>query len=87
MSEESPATSERALLDEDAAFRFVESAPDPVRFANLDRVVEALADHRTGLADLACSQLAFVAFLLALEMRRWKENIRVRTTTCPAVAP
>src|SRR5205085_2960954 len=56
------------------AFELVEPAPDAMGFPDLQRVVQARTLHGTGDADRLRPPLAQLFLVLALEMRRRKED-------------
>lgn len=67
--------------------RLVQSTPDAVRFTNLHRVLKAISGHRAAGADVLGPSLAFDTFGFPFELRRWKENCRLRSAAGAAVLP
>src|SRR5262245_22900210 len=70
-----------ARLQQTAPFVLVQTAPDPVRLAELHRVVETLALDRTLPADRLGARLAHVAVLATFGVGRREEQRRLRPAT------
>jgi hypothetical protein len=69
------------------ALGLAQTSPDPVRLTDAQCVVETRLPHCTGCAN--GFRLLFPAQLLALplEVRRWKEDDRLRTAACSPNLP
>ena len=67
--------------DQLATLRLRVPAPDAIRLANLQRVVEAVIIDRTDLADRFGSYLPAFPLILSLGCAGWKEQVGVVSTT------
>src|SRR5215213_692623 len=76
-----------AGLEQLAPLVLVQAAPDAVRLAEVDRVIEALALHRALATDRLRPRFADVAVFAPLGVRRRKEQGRLRTAACRTRPP
>src|SRR5205085_9025230 len=78
---------DRLSVDEKPALGFGEAAPDAVRLADAERVLEALGLDRALAADRLGLGFALVALVLALRRRRREEERRLGTAAGRAQLP
>jgi|SRR5918993_4717339 hypothetical protein len=69
------------------AFSLAQSSPDPVRLTDAQCIPETRLSHGTCGADGFGLLFSLELLALALEVRRWEEDDRLRATTCSSNLP
>lgn len=77
----------RRAIEDLLALRFVQAAPDSVRLADSEGVLEAVVPDAARPADGLGSTFTPESFLFSLYVRGWEEHDRVGPSTCGSRLP